>query len=123
MIVLLDQPLKNVADEDAIRDHVAEVTMVDVAERGIEEKCTCFTITDKLVLEHEPNLARGDTTLLVDALKLAGDHVEDLGDDNALHVLPCWVVDGRGIEENVVSQIIALQGEQNLIAPAGIACS
>jgi hypothetical protein len=108
MIVLLDQPSKNIGDEDVIRDLIAEVTVVEVAERGIEVKCTCFTITDELVLEHAPNLARGDTTLLVDAPKLAGDHVEDLGDDNALHALPSRVVDGRGIEENVVSQIIAL---------------
>jgi hypothetical protein len=30
-------------------------------------------------------------------------------------------VDGRGIEEDVVGKVIELQGEQNLIAPAGVA--
>jgi hypothetical protein len=32
------------------------------------------------------------------------------------------VIDGRGIRENVVSEVIALLGEQNLIALVGIAC-
>jgi hypothetical protein len=49
-------------------------------------------------------------------MKLTDDRDVDLGDDGTLHVLPGRVIDGRGIRENVVSEVIALQGEQNLIA-------
>jgi hypothetical protein len=56
----------------------------------------------------ELDLARGDAALLSDVLKLAGDSVEDPGDDDALYVLPSKVVDG-GIKEN-------------LIVPADVAC-
>jgi hypothetical protein len=54
--------------------------------------------------------------LLCDVMKLTDDRDVDLGDDDTLHVLPGRVIDGRGIRENVVSEVIALQGEQNLIA-------
>jgi hypothetical protein len=37
-------------------------------------------------------------------------------------VLPGKVIDGRGIRENVVDEVIALQGEKNLIALVGVAC-
>jgi hypothetical protein len=42
-------------------------------------KRTHLAIADELVLEHEPNLARDDITLLGDVLLLTGDRAEDLG--------------------------------------------
>jgi hypothetical protein len=36
-------------------------------------------------------------------------------------VLPSRVVDKRGIEKNVVGEVVVLQGEQNLIVPVGVA--
>jgi hypothetical protein len=46
-------------------------------------------------------LARGDTALLSDVLKLVGDSVEDTGDENALYALLSKVIDG-GIKENFI---------------------
>jgi hypothetical protein len=74
------------------------------------------------VLEHEPDLARGDVMLLGDVLTLTGDRAEDLGDDDALHMLLSKDIDGKGIRENVVGEIIALQGQQNLISPVCVGC-
>jgi hypothetical protein len=66
-------------------------------------KCARFAVADELVLDRVPNLACGNAMLLGDAMKLAGDHAEDPGEDNTLHVLPGRVVDGRGIKEDVVT--------------------
>jgi hypothetical protein len=65
-------------------------------------------------------LACGNTTLLGDFLKLTNDCAEDTREDDTLHMLPRRVVDGKSIRENVVGKVIALQGEQNLIAPVGV---
>jgi hypothetical protein len=85
--------------------------------------CARLAIADELVLKGEPDFARDDSMLFGDVLKLAVDCAENAGEEDALHVLPRRVIDGRGIKENVVSEVIALQGEKNLIMPAGIACT
>jgi hypothetical protein len=99
-----------------------EVTLDKVVEHGIEVKHARFTIADELVLDRAPDLSRGNIVLLGDVLKLVDDHAEDTREDDALHVLPGRVIDGRGIREDMVGEVIVLEGEQNLIAPAGIAC-
>jgi hypothetical protein len=48
-------------------------------------------------------LAHSDAALLGNVLKLADDRTED--PENAL---PSWVIDGRGIGENVVGEVAAL---------------
>jgi hypothetical protein len=60
------------------------------------------------VLNCSPDLERGDTVLLGDVMKLAGDHAYDPGEDDGLNVILGRVVDGRSVEENVVSEFIAL---------------
>jgi hypothetical protein len=67
-----------------------------------------LAVADELVLEREPDLACSDATLLGDVLKFVDDRAEDLGDDEALHALPSRVIDGRGIRETVVSEVVAL---------------
>jgi hypothetical protein len=84
-----------------------EVTLHEVAERSVEVKHACFAIADELVLDHAPDLARGDAVLFGDVLKLVGDHANP-GVGNALHALPSRVVDRRGIREGVVSKVVAL---------------
>jgi hypothetical protein len=81
-----------------------------------------FVVVNELVLECDLDLACSDVALLDDVLKLIGDHTKDPGDDDALHALPSRIVDGRGIVENVVTEVAGLQGEQNLIAPVVVAC-
>jgi hypothetical protein len=61
-----------------------------------------------------------DVALLSDVLKLTGDRTKDPGDDDTLHALPSRVVDGTDIGENVVGKVVAIQGEHNMIAPAGV---
>jgi hypothetical protein len=80
-----------------------------------------LAVADELVLEREPDLARGDAVLLGNVLKLTTDHTEDSRDDGAFHVLPSRVVDKRGIKKNIVGEVVVLQGEQNLIVPVGVA--
>jgi hypothetical protein len=140
MIVLLVQPLKNIADKIAVEDGATEVgqgvgrslhlttvvahrevTLDEVVECGVEVKHACFTVADELVLDRVPDLAHGDAVLLGDGLMLAGDHAKDPGKDDCLHAVPGRVIDGRGIRKDMVGESIALQGEQNLITLAGIA--
>jgi hypothetical protein len=74
------------------------------------------------VLNRAPDLVRGDILLLGDVLELTGDHADDLGEDDSLHVVPGRVIDGRSIGEDVVGKFVVLQGEQQLIASVGVAC-
>jgi hypothetical protein len=130
MIVLLVQPPKNIEDEVAVGDGAAEVaqgvrhalhlvtvvthrevTLDEVAERGVEVKYACFSVDDELVLDRALDLARGNAKLLDDVLKLGGDRAEDPGEDDSLHALPSKVVDERGIREDVICEVIALQNE------------
>jgi hypothetical protein len=127
MIVPLVQPLKNIEDEAAVKDNTygvshgvghalhlvtivahQEVALHKVAECGIEVKHAHFDVADELVLDCATDLARGDTMLLGDALKLASDHAEDQGEDDGLHAIPGRVIDGRSIREDVVDEFIAL---------------
>jgi hypothetical protein len=80
-----------------------------------------FTVSYELVLERVLDLAHCDITLVGDVLKVASDRAKDPRDGDALHVLPSRVVDGRGIRESMVGEVVAFQVERNLIAPAGIA--
>jgi hypothetical protein len=89
-----------------------EVTLEGVTERGIVVKCARhFTVVDELVLDRLPNLVHGNTMLLGDVLNLVVDHAKDPGEVDILHAVPCRVIDGRGIGEDVVGGFIALQGE------------
>jgi hypothetical protein len=69
-----------------------------------------LTVADELVLDRAPDLTRGNVVLLGDVLKLTGEHVEDPGEDDTIHALPGRVIDGRGIEEDVIDEVVALQG-------------
>jgi hypothetical protein len=141
MIVPLVQPLKNIEDEVTVGYgtskvaqgvghtlHLAtvvthrEVTLDEVMEHGVNMKRVRFIVADELILDCAPNLTRDDVVLLGNVLKFTGYHDEDLGADDTLHALPSRVIDRRGIGEDVVGEVIALQGEQNLIALAGVAC-
>jgi hypothetical protein len=99
-----------------------EVTLDEVAECGIKVKRARFAIANEQVLDRAPDLARGDVVLLNDVLKFTGDHVEDSGEDDSLCAIPGRVVDGWSVGEDVVGEFVALQDEQNLIAPLGVAC-
>jgi hypothetical protein len=98
-----------------------EVALDEVAECGVEVKRARFAIVDELVLDHVPDLTRGDTVLLGDVLKFADDHAEDPGEDGGLHAIPGRVIDTRSVGEDMVVEFVALQGEQNLIMPVGVA--
>jgi hypothetical protein len=66
-------------------------------EHGIEVKHAHFTVVDEPMLDHVPDLARGDAVLLGDVLKLADDRAKDLGEDYGLQATPGRVVDGRSV--------------------------
>jgi hypothetical protein len=70
-------------------------------------KRTHLTVANELVLKRELDLARGDAMLLGDSLKLVDDRDEDPGEN----MVDGSGIDGRGIEENVVDEVVALQGE------------
>jgi hypothetical protein len=99
-----------------------EVTLDEIAEHGIEVKRVHFVVADELVLYHALALARSDAVLLGDVLKLTSDRAEDPRLDDNLHAIPGRVIDGRSVGEDVVDEFVVLQGEQNLIVPAGVAC-
>jgi hypothetical protein len=143
MIIPLVQISKNVEDEVVVGDHTTEivegvghalhlaivvthreVTLDEVVQRGVKVKRTCLAVADELLIKSEPHLALGDNaiTLIGIVLQLAGDRAKDPREDDYLHVPPRRIVSRGGIRENVVGEVIALQSEEDLIAPAGVAC-
>jgi hypothetical protein len=84
-------------------------------------KRACFTVANELVLDRELDLACVNVVLLKDVLKLIDDRVEDPGENDALHALSSRVIHGRGIREDVVDEVVVLQGEQNQIMLGGVA--
>jgi hypothetical protein len=140
MIVLLVQPQKNVEDEVAVKDDATEVGLgVDhalhlaivvahrevasdkVVKHGVEVKRARFTVADELVLDRALVSTCGDAVLLSDILKLPDDCAEDPGEGDGLHAVRASVIDRRSVGEDMVDEFVALQGEQNLIMPTGVA--
>jgi hypothetical protein len=64
----------------------------------------CLTVTEELVLQDEPQVARGTTTLPNDLLKIGSDRVGEPAEDDSVHPGPCRIVGEAVIGENVVGE-------------------
>jgi hypothetical protein len=139
MLIPLVQAAKNVEDEvpvsyravkiaKGVRHilHLAavlshrEITLDEVAKHGIKVKGECLAIADELVFKRQPGLTRRDATFPGDVLKVDVEGAEDLGDDDAVHLLRGRIVGRRSVEEDVGVEFVALKGEHHLIAPTGV---
>jgi hypothetical protein len=122
----LVQPPKDVEDEDPVFNGCAEVSQtvghgIELAavliERdvtlnksikdSIKVKSMLLTVTEKLVLDGEPEVARRATVFLDHLVKIHRDGVTDPIEDDVVHLnLPR--ISGRSVIRDVLEQRVAL---------------
>jgi hypothetical protein len=116
----LVQPPKDVEDEDPVIDGCAEVsqtidhglelaavlidrevTLNKSTKSSIKVKSTVLTVTEKLVLDGEPEVARHATIFLDHLVKIRQDGVADPVEDDAVYLNPPRI-SGRSIVRDVL---------------------
>jgi hypothetical protein len=137
--VAVAEPAKDVEDEDAILHgpaqvtegvrhglHLAaelsnsKVTLHEGAEARVEPQSPGLGIAQKLALECQPGLASVGG-VADEVVEVEGDRPEDPGEYDAVEAQPRRSLDrGRGIDEDMVVEGVAAEGEENHVLPAGI---
>jgi hypothetical protein len=91
-----------------------------VVEGSIKVKSMCLMITEELVLQGEPQVAHGMTTLSNDLLKIGSDHVGEPAEDDSVHLGPCMIVGEGVVGEDVVGEGVSCQGHQHQVMPDSV---
>jgi hypothetical protein len=76
-------------------------------------KSTCLTITNELVLQGEPQVARRTTTLPNDFLKIGSDRVGEPAEGDSIDPGPRRIVSEGIIGEDVISEEVLCQVHQH----------
>jgi hypothetical protein len=122
----LVQPLKDVEDEDSVFNRCVEVSQtiglglelatvlidrevtLNKSMKGrIKVKSTLLMVTEKLVLDGEPEVMRRATAFPDHLVKIRRDGVADPVEDDAVHPNPPRII-GRSVVRDVLDQGIAL---------------
>jgi hypothetical protein len=82
-------------------------------EGNIKVKSTCLAVIEELVLEAEPQVSRGAATFPDDLLKIRGDHVGELVEDDSAHLDPVRIIGEDGVGFDVVSEGVPRKGQQH----------
>jgi hypothetical protein len=120
------QNLKDVEDEDPVFNWCAEVNLIvnhglelaavlidrevtlNKSTKGsIKVKSTLIIVTEKLVLDGEPEVACHATAFPDHLVKIRRDGVTDPVEDDIVHPNPPWII-GRSIVRDVLDQGVAL---------------
>jgi hypothetical protein len=126
MLEALVQLAKDVEDEDLVFNGCAEVSQIvghglelavvlidrevtlNKSMKGsIKVKSTLLTVTEKLVLDGELEVARRATAFPDHLVKIRRDGVADPVEDDAVHPNPPWII-GRSVVRDVLDQGVAL---------------
>jgi hypothetical protein len=84
-----------------------EVTLNKSTKGSIKVKSTLPTVTEKLVLDGEPDVARHAIAFLDHLVKIRRDGVADPVEDNAVYPNPPWIIK-RNVIHDVLDQGVAL---------------
>jgi hypothetical protein len=126
VLEVLIQPLKDVEYEDPIFNGCTEVSQIidqglelaallidrDVTlnksvNGSIKLKSTLLTITKKLVLDGEPEVARRATVFSDHLMKIRRDGVADPIEDDVVHLNPPWII-AQSVVHDVLDQGVVL---------------
>jgi hypothetical protein len=126
VLEVLIQPLKDVEYEDPIFNGCTEVSQIidqglelaallidrDVTlnksvNGSIKLKSTLLTITKKLVLDGEPEVARRATAFSDHLVKIRRDGVADPIEDDVVHLNPPWII-AQSVVHDVLDQGVVL---------------
>jgi hypothetical protein len=134
----LVQPPKDVEDEDPIFNRYAEVsqtighglelavvlidrevTLNKSMKDSIKVKSTLLTVTEKLVFDGEPEVARRATAFPDHLVKIRRDGVADPVEDDVVHPNPPRIIGWR-VSRNVLDKGVALESLLHEITSAGV---
>jgi hypothetical protein len=134
----LVQPSKDVEDEDPVFDERAkvgqtvghgfelaavlshrEVALNKIVKGSIKMKSTLLTVTEKLVLDGEPQMVRHVTAFPDHLAKLRQDGVANPVEDDAVHPYPPRIV-GRSVVRDVFDEGVALKSLLHEVTPVGV---
>jgi hypothetical protein len=96
-----------------------EVALNKIAKGSIKMKSMLLIVTEKLVLDGEPQMARRVTTFPNHLVKFRRDGVADPVENNVVHLYPPWII-GRSIIHDVLDEGIALKSLLYEATPAGV---
>ena len=139
MSVAVAEPTKDVEDQDAVLHGLAKVaegvrhclhlaaelsnnkvTLHEGVEARIEPQSPGLGVVQKLTFECQLGLARVDG-VADEVVKVEGDRLEDPGKYEAVNAQPRRSLDrGRGIDEDVVVEGVAPEGEEDQVSPTGV---
>jgi hypothetical protein len=97
-----------------------KVTLHEGAEARIEPQSPSFSIVQKIALERQPGLA-SVSSVVDEVVEVEGDHPNDLGEHDAVKAQPRGCLDcDRGVDEEVVVEGIATEGEEDQVPPIDV---
>jgi hypothetical protein len=139
VIVALVETPKKVEDERVIEDRLPKVTKggchalhlaailgdrerpQDKGPKGVVEvESMSLAVVEELLLDGNPGLATNTTMLANDILQLNSDHPEEPREDHTIHLPLRGDSKRRRVGEDMVVKGVALQCEEDEVAPAGI---
>jgi hypothetical protein len=91
--------------------------LLKVSQLSIQEKHAGFAIPNELLLDGEPRTTRSGISHVDDLGQLGGDGVVDSGEDSALHPRPGRSRGEEVVGEDVVSECVLPDGEDEEMAP------
>ena len=94
--------------------------MHELPELGVEVQDPCLPVAEKLGLEGKPGGTGSGVALHGGVGKVVGDCAEDPGLDDAIHARPVRIGGDRLVEEDVLLKGELPNGEEELVAPAGV---
>jgi hypothetical protein len=92
-----------------------EIPLDKVTESSVKMKGALLTVTEKLVLDSEAQVARGGTTFPNHLMELRGDRVADPVEDDAVHPAPARIGGRSDVRVNVVKEGVALEDHHHQV--------
>ena len=97
-----------------------EVALDEGTEARVEPQSPDLSVAQELALEHQPGTACA-RSIADEVVEVEGDRLEDPGEDDVVETQPRGGLDrDRGVEEDVVVEGVAAEGEEDQVPPAGV---
>jgi hypothetical protein len=113
------QSIRHVLELVAVLTY-GEIPLDKVTKSSVKVKGALLMVTEKLVLDSEPQVTRGGTTFPNHLMELQGDRVANPVEDDAVHLAPARI-DGRSdIRVDVVEEGVALKDHHHQVTLAGV---
>jgi hypothetical protein len=89
-------------------------------ECSIKVKGALLTVSEKLVLDSQPQVARSGTTFPNHLMELRGDRDADPVENDAVHPTPARIGGRSNVRVDVVEEGVALEDHHHQVTPAGV---